>query len=289
MIIWLASYPRSGNTLLRIMLNRVWEMKSYSMYGDHSDISDRQTTARIAAQVGHQSFGTNWDDAYPKLLEGGRVNLVKTHEIPIDNQKAIYVVRDGRSATRSYCQYRMDFNGCTDPAATLRDVILGFTPFGSWSNHLDAWNPLQRPGTLVVKYEDLVQSPDQQIARISEFLQLAPSRPWRNEFEELSRLDSRHFRAAGANRPADALNDGDLRLFTMLHGPWMRRLGYELPSGAGDAPEIDETFRKVLYGAVADQIYRTARMQADADQLAAELNRRIETAVQTLMPGAAGG
>ena len=34
MIVWLASYPRSGNTFLRMVLHFVYGQKTYSLYND---------------------------------------------------------------------------------------------------------------------------------------------------------------------------------------------------------------------------------------------------------------
>lgn len=42
MIIWLASYPRSGNILLRIILKSVFGKETYSKYNDLKDIGANQ-------------------------------------------------------------------------------------------------------------------------------------------------------------------------------------------------------------------------------------------------------
>jgi hypothetical protein len=82
---------------------------------------------------------------------------VKTHDPPEDNCKAIYIVRDGRSTCVSFYHYLKDFPHL-DLKFSIRDVIAGFTPFGSWGDHLDHWKPLDRPNTLFLKYEDLVST-----------------------------------------------------------------------------------------------------------------------------------
>jgi len=251
------------------MLLRVWGIKSFSMYGDGGDIGD----TRIAEQIGHQSLGRPFEELYRELTAAPAAFHVKTHEIPTDGQRAIYIVRDGRSASRSYCRYRQDFNGCAREAETLRDVILGFTAFGSWSNHLDAWDPLNRPGTLLLKYEDLLESPREQIPRIAEFIGLEPRQSWQNNFEELARLEPRYFRAGGANRPEEALAPPDRDLFWMLHAPWMRRLGYISQDFDTQVPEMPDLFRRSLYHAVADQLGRIAGAELRAQALADELDR----------------
>jgi hypothetical protein len=260
MIVWLASYPRSGNSLFRSMLWHVWGIGSYSFYGDAGDIADLS----IGRKIGHLSLGQPFMDAYEQIAESSQLYLVKTHEIPIDAAKAIYIVRDGRAASRSYCHYRRDFNGLTDQTANLRDVLLGFTSFGSWSNHLDAWNPLNRPNTLLLKYEQLLNDPASQIPRIADFIEIAPQRAWRNNFDEMARLEPRFFRAAAANDPQQALNPAEAQLFWSLHAPWMRRLGYVPADFKTNVPEASDAFRMALYQSVAEHMLRLNSAQARA-------------------------
>jgi len=54
MIVWLASYPRSGNTALRVLLNRVFGLETLSLYDDRTDIGASEERARL---VGHRSHG----------------------------------------------------------------------------------------------------------------------------------------------------------------------------------------------------------------------------------------
>jgi len=230
MITWLSSYPRSGNTLLRSMLRNAFELTSYSAYDDIGDIG---ADANVADRVGHVFLGAPWPQAYERLQSSDEVTFVKTHEVPTDAGKAIYVVRDGRSACRSYFHYLRDFFQRSRASTyTLADVIAGLTPALSWTDHLNAWNPLQRPNTLVLRFEQLLADPAEQIARIAAFIQRDPSRQWQNNFEELRRHDPRFFRAGAATDPATAIDASDLELFWAFHGDWMKRLGYVAPDAA---------------------------------------------------------
>src|SRR6185437_5704723 len=167
--------------------------------------------------------------------------------------------------------YRQAFEGGIDEATTLREIILGATYFGSWSNHLDSWDPLHRPGTLLLKYEELLEDPARQIARMSMFLGIEPRRPWQNNFEELSRIEPRLFRAAAANRPQDALAGRDLELFWMVHGPWMRRLGYVPPDWNSQVPEMGDTLRYSFHHALATQGAHLAAAEGRAQNLSASV------------------
>ena len=41
MVVWLASYPRSGNTFLRIVLHRLYGVPTYSVYDDDDPVAQR--------------------------------------------------------------------------------------------------------------------------------------------------------------------------------------------------------------------------------------------------------
>jgi len=74
--------------------------------------------------------------------------LIKTHKYPSDTKRAIYVIRDGRAATASLWNfYRRRIR--------LESIIEGRTSFGTWSAHVNAWNPTERPNTLLLRYEDM--------------------------------------------------------------------------------------------------------------------------------------
>ncbi len=47
MLIGLASYPRSGNTFFRVLLNRYFGLQTYSLYDDPSDIGANRAVARV--------------------------------------------------------------------------------------------------------------------------------------------------------------------------------------------------------------------------------------------------
>jgi hypothetical protein len=227
MITWISSYPRSGNTLVRSILRNAFELSSYSAYDDVADIG---ADPRVAAHVGHVFLGAPWEQAYERLKPADEMAFVKTHEVPVDDAKAIYVVRDGRSACRSYFHYLRDFfQRSRESTYTPGDVIAGFTPALSWTDHLNAWNPLERPNTLMLRFEQLLADPAGQIARIAAFIEREPSSAWQNNFEEMKQHDPRFFRAGAASDPTTALEPADLEIFWAFHGQWMLRLGYAPP------------------------------------------------------------
>lgn len=228
MIVWLASYPRSGNTLCRIILKSVFERKTFSKHDDRADIGADTSTVEL---VGHQFLGASWADAYREMRDSSDTYFVKTHDKPEDDARAVYIVRDGRSACASFTHYLKDYP-LAGMTFTPSDVVTGFTPFGSWSSHLDQWQPLTRPNTLLVKYEDLVLDPEPWITRIADFCQLQAQHAWKNNFDELHRLNPRFFRQGSTTAVRGLIDGDDLTMFWEINGEWMERLGYEsVPTG----------------------------------------------------------
>jgi hypothetical protein len=153
-VVWLASYPRSGNTYLRTILCHCFGLRSGSVYPN-----DLGGNGELEGYVGHIEQVPGRGILFPS----GGLPLIKTHEYPIDNNPAIYVVRDGRAASVSLWKF---YNG----SIPLDMVIEGRHRFGTWSSHVAAWKPWERENTLLVKYEELRSDLPLVLDRISRFL-----------------------------------------------------------------------------------------------------------------------
>jgi hypothetical protein len=153
-LVWLASYPRSGNTFLRTVLRHCFGLRSASVYSQ-----DLGGNRALEEYVGHIEHGPQM---YDRLRESG-ISLVKTHEYPKDSSPAIYVIRDGRAACVSLWKFYQE----SIPLAT---VIEGRHRFGTWADHVEAWSPRQRPNTLLLTYEALRHDLHGSLHLISHFL-----------------------------------------------------------------------------------------------------------------------
>ena len=206
--IWLASYPRSGSTLLRLMLWHGFALPSTSVYP-----RDLGGNAALAREVGHFECGA----AVPDGSAEGPL-LVKTHGPPPDSGAAIYLVRDGREASVSLWR----FKGRQD---SLRAVIGGVLPAGTWAAHVRAWDPLARPDTLLLRYEEMVSDPPSALESIGTFL----GRPVRSTRlpgrAALAALDGRWVCAVPSDWSRDA-SPRDGRLFDAVNGGALATLGY---------------------------------------------------------------
>jgi hypothetical protein len=217
-IIWLASYPRSGNTLLRVVLNRCFEQFSQSIYAD-----DEFRDPLVRDMVGHEPVGDDPHAFIQQARIGGRTLYVKTHELPgRDKHPAIYVVRDGRSAVTSHTHYLRDILGKN---AALQDVIRG--KYGvSWSEHVQAWALSQRPSILLVRFEDLVKGNLGTLQRISAFIGQPLIREFDVPFDRLNAQSPLFFRRGSDAANISEINSDDALLFEKLHGKTLRDIGY---------------------------------------------------------------
>lgn len=154
--IWLASYPRSGNTYLRIILWHAFGLRSASVYPN--DLGRNKKLEKYAGHVQHS----------PQLLEElqkSNLPMIKTHEHNKDNRPAIYILRDGRAASVSL----WEFYNRTIP---IESIINGQHRFGTWAKHVQSWDPWERPNTLLLKYEYLRDNLTSALNDIADFLDI---------------------------------------------------------------------------------------------------------------------
>lgn len=218
MITWLASYPRSGNTLLRIVLNCCFGLTSQSIY---SDAEFRSEAVRNV--VGHEPVGADPNAFIRKAIREARGLYVKTHELPgKDSHPAIYIVRDGRSSIISHYHFAKD--------VLRRDVTLAEIVEGklgpSWSFHVSSWAFSQRPHTLVVRFEDLVSADPRTLESIAAFIRRPILRELSVSFDQLRVLDPYFFRSGSDRANLAELDLSTMELFSKIHGDTLRQLGY---------------------------------------------------------------
>jgi len=136
-LIWLVSYPRSGNTWLRLL---VANMLYPEIDCGYTEI-DRK---RLVPDV-HQH--TDCLDLYKSKLDR-RPFFIKSH-FPIlmnyrDSQaKVVYLYRDPRDVAISSYHYLLWIN-YIEQSVTFKDFLLrrflrGRVPFGSWKCHVSLW------------------------------------------------------------------------------------------------------------------------------------------------------
>ena len=192
---------------------------------DSSVLSRVAFTDSSKALFGCRELDESWDDFYVRASSSNQLFAIKTHQYPRDNQKAIYVVRDGRQALVSYRKFHQDFLG--DRQSSLLQLISGLDYYGGWSAHYEAW-AINRPDTLVVHFEDLARGENFTIEALAEHLGYTGKlRPWNNPFHQLNQDNPNFFRKGKLAWEKDDLwNDFFDEVFFQIHGHLIERLGY---------------------------------------------------------------
>jgi hypothetical protein len=289
MIVWLASYPRSGNTLLRTILLKCFGLTTYSLYDDLTDIGSR---AEFSSIVGHASHGLDQQSFHKAAAESDQTYFVKTHDRPPDKAKAIYVVRDGRSTIVSYYHYRKDFS--SDETTSLEDIIVGDCMYGSWSDHFEAWAPASRPNTLLLRYEHLVHDAHKAVKVISDFIGRPALSSQPPPFTELKAVDSKFFRRGSDASNIEELEGENSDLFWLLHGQLMSELGYAQAAPSIHAPlalrsKIRHHFAKarqryaISEGTIQDLRQRLAEVESSRWW---RLGKKLRATTKSIMPNA---
>jgi len=235
MVIYVASYPRSGNTFFRILINRILGKKTYAV-----DVLFDQLG--ITDVIGHEPIpGT-----IAELNARDDLYFVKTHDLPSDDLPAIYLMRDGRDAVvsfaRWFCSFQPDQSvqgklkrllGRESFDAKLKEVIEG-TLFGGWSNNVLAWARDRKAGaTSVVRFEELISDPLSSFERA--LSELRVPRPVSSvtsipTFEELNQLAPEFFRKGRTGGWRQEMAPELCKLFWSIHRQGMEFCQY----GSGD-------------------------------------------------------
>lgn len=207
--IWISSYPRSGNTLLRTVLWHCLGLRSASVYPN-----DLGGNKALQDYVGH--IERNAQNAQTILAQMD-VPLLKTHEYPADNSPAIYIIRSGVDATISLWRFHRG-------QRSLEDIILGKHRFGTWNAHLEAWQVNKRANSLLVRYEDMIGGLPAVVTELGRFLGRDIKGTEIPDRENIASVGGRWVR--GKSRQETPLDGAALELFNRINGEKMREMGY---------------------------------------------------------------
>jgi len=187
-VVWLASYPRSGNTMLRGWLKNNFMYDSFSIYNDVHDIG---ASSEMSRQYGHVSKPWSFKNNTPnddellglndhQILSG--VSYIKTHACfskGYRKGKTIYIYRNGLNAVASHVQYRLDFGRKggsvvhNSVKAELESLIVNGAPMcGYWSDNVRTWLEYQSTHSdqcLLLRFEDAVKDFKKTAASIEAF------------------------------------------------------------------------------------------------------------------------
>ena len=178
MIIWIASYPKSGNTYLRSFISSYYFSKKGKFNFDLllnilQFPSIKFAKKRISSEL---EASQNWIYNQQQFFSGEKVHFIKTHSslneyngYNFTNKNlslgAIYIVRDPRNLITSMTHhYSLNYDQAYSKLINEKQTLLekstdgdysNFTYLGSWSSHYKSWKNTKNFKTLFIKYEDL--------------------------------------------------------------------------------------------------------------------------------------
>ena len=202
-LVWLASYPKSGNTWLRAYLHNLLrnpprpmpinEIDRFtlgdSQAGWYLRFSDKKATDLTLADLAKMRPRVHQEmmSVYPDSV------FVKTHSylgescgVPLISMDctagAIYVVRNPLDVVLSFANH---FGVSIDKAIDSMAKEGGLTKpsesnvvefINSWSTHVKSWTQIPNPRLHVTRYEDMLEEPAQTFGKVAQFLGLDPPR-----------------------------------------------------------------------------------------------------------------
>jgi Sulfotransferase domain len=221
MLIWLASYPRSGNTMVRILLRHLYGLDSQAVYPEGVP----------GGVIHYLNMGGQVTDL-ESLKAGPEPSFVKTHELPSDDSPSLCVIRDGRDVLVSFAHFTLtrpqDAAGRSFEEV-LRMLILSKEHFGGWSHNALAWRKRPAPArTVWLRYEDMVERPAECLAAGLDRLGVKAQKTGGTamSFTELQRLFPSFFRKGKVGAWKEEMSPALHELFWEHHGESMRAFDY---------------------------------------------------------------
>ena len=195
MIIWIASYPKSGNTLIRSLLysllvspNGDLDLSKLSFIPNYNQFRFFENLINEEERFNVKTISDNWQKSQKNIITKGKIKLLKTHNsncvinqnhFASENTTAgvIYIVRDPRDVLLSSARHfsldqnlmkknMFDKNAKLMPRKNLKHEIV--TVLGSWSDNYKSW--VNSKNCLLIKYEDIINNKKKVILDLIKYL-----------------------------------------------------------------------------------------------------------------------
>ena len=208
MIIWLASYPKSGNTWLRTIIGQILNnnfdkqkvfetSKIIRLYPSKSDFVNLDDDFKHVIfpeekkKIIFNKTAMNWQVSQNKINLNGKTNIFKTHnmlcKLNIDNKfysftnlenttGVIHIVRDPRNVISSLINHFSFENEVSALEFMINEnQTLGLKEneipqfLSSWKNHFNSWKKFPK-NNLLIKYENLIKDPSIEVKKLINYL-----------------------------------------------------------------------------------------------------------------------
>ncbi len=193
MILWVASYPKSGNTYIRSFLSAYYFSKKGKFEFDQL-LNILQFPSIKFSKNDYFNFNDaakNWINNQNNFFRKEDFRFLKTHNTlnNFEGEKfttknetigAIYIVRDPRNIISSMSNhysfsFEESYNKLMDKNASLNEKSVNgdcsnFTFLGSWADHYKAWRDNYEFDVLFIRYEDLQNNKYEIFEKIVNFI-----------------------------------------------------------------------------------------------------------------------
>lgn len=204
---WIVSYPKSGNTWLRLMLLSLMGgglAVDINGIGNEAGLASHVELDELLVVESSELFPHEQVAVQPALNRaiatetGQGLTLRKVHDrywrtpagdtvFPASvSRGAVYMVRDPRDVAISFAHHRGStvdgaIAAMADPLATLSAPEDRYRrqlaqPLGDWSGHVLSWLELPDIPVLLLRYEDLLANTEQALHRVADHLGMVHDR-----------------------------------------------------------------------------------------------------------------
>ena len=208
MIIWLASYPKSGNTWVRTIIGQLINnnlnseevfkiSKNIRLYPSKSDFfnldEDFKHTIfpKNKKRVIFDKTAMNWQSSQNQINIDQKIKIFKTHnmlcKLKINNRfyaftnlvntaGVIHIVRDPRNVISSLINH-FSFKNELSALQFMKNEnqTIGIEEntipqlLSSWKTHYNSWKRFPK-NNLLIKYENLIKDPMSEVKKLNEYL-----------------------------------------------------------------------------------------------------------------------
>ena len=200
MIIWLASYPKSGNTFLRALLSAYLFTKdgnfNFESLKNIKQFPDNGIFEKLGINISDEKeVVKNYINVQKEINKRDKQNIrfLKTHSAlnDLNGYKftdlnnclgTIYIVRDPRNIVKSYSNHnQISLDRATEIIKEVRTIggiksstdrtNETITHVGSWSSNYTSWKEFKKVDRyLLIKYEDLLKETEKTFLNVLNFI-----------------------------------------------------------------------------------------------------------------------